>query len=132
PDPADPAKMVVGKSEHPHPWRMWKSLREAGFFRVEREHYVVPDSSYETIMATWGSEKAVRSWHGSLKPGFGGDINTDEQYRQFVEMWQKSMAGIEQLNPKELKPAEAKAANGFFRGYNLASPGKTPWLRPGR
>ncbi len=128
---SDPSgNMRVGTVHHPSPWRMWNGLREAGFFTMEREHYIVPDSDYETIFAHQGSEAKIHSWHCNLTRGFGGDIETDAAYRSFVEMWKKADDAISHLTPEQSSPLEDVAVNGTYRGYDLSKPSETPWLNP--
>lgn len=126
----DSGQLLVGNAGHPGPWRMWQGLRKAEFFTTEREGYVVPDSRYETIMVHHGSEAAMHSWHGVLKRGFGGDIETDVEYREFVEMWKETVAAIEELTPSETRPIFEVAKDGKFRGYVVEEPAETEWLNP--
>ncbi|MBA4148986.1 MAG: hypothetical protein H0X66_12790 [Verrucomicrobia bacterium] len=124
----DSSRLLVGKVEHPGTWRMWNALREAAFFTTSREGYVVPDASYETIMIHSGNESAVHSWHGVLTPNFGGNIETDAEYRSFVEMWKQSVAAIAKLTPTQLRPLSEAAKDGTFRGYVVDKPAETEWL----
>ena len=107
---------------------LWETLRAAKFFTTAREHYVVPDSSYETIMVRLRNESAIHSWHGVLRPGFGGNIETDAEYRAFVGMWKTSEAAIHSITPDDVRPVEQRASDGNFRGYIVDEPSKTDWL----
>lgn len=128
--PKDDA-LQVGHIAYPEFWKMWTAFREAGFFKTTREHYVVPDSSYETIIIHLGSESALHSWHGSLTRGFGGDIETDPEYRAFVEMWSKTVGAISETAPTGGRSVNDVAKSGNFRGYVLNKPNETKWLNEG-
>lgn len=121
-------KLEVGHAPHPGPWRMWQGVRKSGFFKSPLESYIVPDASYETLCILQGSEGSIHGWHGVLKRGFGGDIETDDDYRRFVEMWKGAKNALSELQLNTVVPVEEAATKGIFRGYDLAEPAKTPWM----
>jgi len=108
------------------------SVAQAGFFSVDREGYCVPSSSSSVLMVRTGTASQVRSWHETLSPGFGGNLNTDDEYRKFVKMWRKSESALLALTPlkvERLKSHLARSKRADFRGYNPAAPLRTPWMR---
>lgn len=106
-------------------------IAQAGFFSVDREGYCVPSSGWSTLMVRTRTTSQVRSWHGTLLPGFGGNLNTDEEYRRFVKMWRESESALLALTPlkvERLKTRLARSKGTGFRGYNPADPFGTPWM----
>ena len=106
---------------------MLVGIRAAGFWEKRRD-YVVPDSRFTTIVAHSGNDEARHSWHECLLPGFGGDINTDKEYRSFVRMWKKTMGAITALAPIEVQRLSEKVGKArAWRGYVVDEPHKTVW-----
>ena len=123
-------RLLVGRAERADVAAMLEAISKAGFIEEKREHHAVPDSASTTIMARTGGKKSLHTWHGCLLPGFGGDINTDGDYRRFVRMWKGTLGAIEGLPPVEVHRLEEKAPEGKFRGLDPKEPWKTAWMRP--
>jgi len=129
-DPAAPGeRLLAGRAEKADVAALIEAIGKTGFFEEKREGHVVPDAASTTIAARAGGREALRSWHEHLLPGFGGDINTDADYRRFVRMWKGTRGAIEALAPVEVRRLEEASPGGGFRGYDPASPGRTSWMR---
>jgi hypothetical protein len=106
------------------------AIRAADFFAKHRD-MLVPDSSYTVLMVRDGAQQAVHGWHEYLLPGFGGDLNSDADYRAFVRMWKKTRGALTALAPIEMHTlADRLEGRSDFRGYAPSAPEKTLW-RPG-
>ena len=71
------------------------------------------------------------TWLETLSPGFGGNLDTDDEYRKFVKMWRESESALLALTPlkvERLKSRLARSKRTTFRGYNPADPLGTPWM----
>jgi hypothetical protein len=125
------ASLLVGKVDPNDLAAALHSLREAGFFTAERASYAVPDAGSAAILARDGGQFAARIWHGSLNPGFGGNVGTDADYRSFVKMWKAAESALRSLTPLEVQPLSdylKQHATDTFRGYRPADPWQTPWM----
>lgn len=142
------AHMLVGRAAPEDVAAVLRAAREAGFDELKRD-YVVPDSAYATITVGIArerratttapakhdsgdavAERVAHAWHGSLNPGFGGDVTTDDEYRAFVRAWKRTRGAIEALAPSEVyRLQDVHPDLTQFRGYNLAEPYRTAWRR---
>jgi hypothetical protein len=104
-----------------------ESLRASGFLTLSRDSYIVPDAGYISISTDLDNVRTGHGWHGSLSPGFGGDFNTDDDYRKFVRAWKKANGLAAALVPESISPVDMTKP---FRGYNPAKPLSTPWMLP--
>ncbi len=121
-------RLLVGRAEKAEVSNMLEAVKAAGFFEEKREHYAVPDSASTTIRVRNGKNKGLHTWHERLLPGFGGDINTDTVYRQFIRMWKKTRGAVEALPLVEVHRFEELAVAGRFRGYIADNAWKTAWM----
>lgn len=108
------------------------SIKDAGFFTVERYGYAVPDGDYATMLIRADGVSKAHCWHECLSPGYGGNINTDLDYLSFARMWRNTAAALCALTPSHVQRlpeylAETNASD--FRGYNPAEPLRTPWMK---
>ena len=114
--------MLTGRIDKQELADALRCIHDVGFSKLTRD-WQVPDSEFTTI-AVLDGQTATHSWHEYLMPGFGGDLNTDADYRAFIRTWKKTRAAIEGLAPIELRPiGNAKE----FRGYLVDAPYKTTW-----
>lgn len=144
------AHMLVGRAAPEDVAVVLRAVREAGFHKLKRD-YVVPDAAYTTITVRTTREGAAaatapaaprdgdggavpervaHAWHGSLNPGFGGDVATDAEYRAFVRAWKRTRGALEGLAPEEVYRLQDVFPDlKEFRGYDLAEPNRTAWRR---
>ena len=115
--------MLVGKVDPADLRAALASIRDARFQKLNRD-WQAPDSGYVTILVRDTGVSTKHSWHEYLLPGFGGNINTDADYREFVRSWKKTRAAIEGLAPLELRTLQD---TDDFRGYVVGAPEKTTW-----
>jgi hypothetical protein len=114
--------VLVGKIDPNDITLALRRVRENGFHNLKRD-WCVPDSAYTSILVR-DAKTAEHRWHEFLLPGFGGDLNTDAEYRAFVRAWKQTRAAVESLAPIEIR---SLGPNEDFRGYVAASPEKTAW-----
>jgi len=124
--------LVVGKAPVEDVRDMLAAIRTAGFWD-DRRDYLVPDSSFTTIIVNEGGKRVSRQWHEYLLPGFGSSLG-DAKYRDFVRSWKRTRGAIESLAPVEIQRLEEVVGDKpgvkpDFRGYNRAWPSHTPWSR---
>jgi hypothetical protein len=106
---------------------------QTGLFSGSREGYIVPDAAFSSLMIRTETESKVRYWHGTLSPNFGGNLNTNEQYREFVKRWKASESTLLALTPVKVERLAGylkKSGATHFRGYNPQNPFEAPWMRP--
>lgn len=131
PDRSISEHILIGSLDGEDLETAFKSIVQTGFFSGSREGYVVPDAGYSTLMIRTETESKVRSWHGKLSPGFGGNLNTDKEYRRFVKMWKASESTLLALTPvkvERLAQHLKKSGATHFRGYNPQAPFEAPWI----
>ena len=125
------SNMLVGEVAPGEVAKAMTAVRDAGFFAIERYGYAVPDAASATLIAKSKDTAKALTWHELLLPGFGGDLNTDEEYRKFIAMWHKSAAALYALTPTRVerlwKRLQKERAT-HFRGFDPAQPVKAPWM----
>lgn len=128
-DPAYPGRQVLrGRCAAADVAQLVDAIRAAGFSDLPRD-WVVPCANTVTIRVCVDGKAVRRVWHESLQPGFGGDINTDAAYRDFVRAWRKVHGAIESLAPLEVELVDPERGPAPFRGYDFRAPHETPWIR---
>lgn len=115
---------LVGKVEPKDVDAAIQTIRDAGFHNAAQE-WVVHDADYKTIIVR-DTASSQRSWHEVILPNFGGDLNTDPEYRSFIRVWLKTRAAIESLAPIEVRPLKKDET---FRGYDPKVPEHVLWRR---
>lgn len=115
--------MLIGAVETADLEAALKTIRTAGFFKLTRD-YLVPDSGSTTIAVRDHEGSSAHSFHAYLMPGFGGDLNTDAEYRRFVRTWMHTHGAIESLAPVRL---ERLGDRQEYRGYSVAEQRASQW-----
>src|SRR5690606_14154452 len=115
-DPLHPDReMRVGLLEPNELTSALSDLDRAGFFTRPETVLVAPDSSFVRVTAR---SAATTRTHA-----------LDTYYQSQIDWWPAVIAALERLRPAEVRPVEAAATEGTFRGYVLAEWWRTPWAR---
>ena len=85
----DPDFAFIGRYDPEDLKEALHEIEETNFHELGRQTYVVPDSGWTEIYAATKSRKLQISWHEYLHPGYGGNVTTDEVYREFVKKWKR-------------------------------------------
>lgn len=119
--------MLLGQIDPEAVRELERAFEASGLLSHPRAHYVVPDATYSTLSV---DGLGSRSWHEYLNPGFGGNIDEDEEYFAFVKAWKHCTSALEALVPRQLQRLDenVREPSGVFRDYSSAEPDKTPWL----
>lgn len=89
---------------------------------------VVPDASHSTLRVSIDGKLCTLDWHENINPGFGGDLNTDPKYRNFVEVWLKARGAVLAIAPLSVERLMDQPPQlSTFRGYDMKDPDATPW-----
>ncbi|MDX2199246.1 MAG: hypothetical protein SF069_09795 [Phycisphaerae bacterium] len=120
--------LLAGNCEPSDVRELLNAVHATGFADLQRD-WVVPCSSSTTIVVRSQSRVTRRTWHENLRPGFGGDINDDADYRKFISSWKRVRGAAASVAPKEVHAIAADAAGEVYRGYNITEPYRTKWWR---
>ena len=120
--------MLIGQLDQKELSELLETFKKSGLFTQSRSGYAVPDSASTTIKV---EGLGTRFWHEYIMPGFGGNIDEDKEYYQFVKAWRKCTSALEGLVPIHLRRLDenVQEPKAMFRGYNSAEWFMTPWLR---
>ena len=124
----DPDFAFIGKYEQQDLKEALEEIENTNFHKMERLHYGIPDAPWTEIYAVTKSRTLRVSWWEYLHPGFGADVTSDHDYREFVKNWKKVRAAETRLTPVEiylLMNRKEFSGKRIFRGVNLDDPEKS-------
>lgn len=131
-----PEFCLIGRYEVAQVKDALDAIEKSGFLSAPMRSYVVPDAQWKEIYARRGASEVRVGWHGYINPGFGGDLNEDEEYRVFIARWNATLAAVTALAPTEVhRYADVEALRGTteFRGVPVADARMAwpPFAEPG-
>jgi hypothetical protein len=108
-----------------------KQLEADGLATAPEVAVGVPDAGSFRIGFGPPISRTLRSWDERVFPNYGKNAMPDDAYRSFAAAWIKTkitLAGMVIEGRRDV--AETDLKQGLFRGYSVARPETTGWLRP--